>query len=378
MDSTTEEPSALAAEFFEQPQSLFTQPAPQPSLKHRIFIGPYGLRAGWGLLIFLALFAAGMSAIVLGHNLVKASDHQTAESQGKAPGKPAPAATPAKRDPTAPASVLDGVEQEGLALGAVFLASLLMAFIERRRFRAYGLGGQRPVGRFLVGAVWGLIALSLLVGTLRLLHLVSFDAQLDHGSQILGWGAAQLGLFLLVGLLEEFLFRGYLQFTLMRGLVGLGNRISATHGRSVAFWIATLITSALFFLAHTGNSGEDAVGLLLVFLAGVAFVTALWRTGSLWWAIGFHTAWDWSQSFLYGVPDSGMLVQGRLFATHAMGNPTLSGGTDGPEGSVFCIPILLLVIAVVFFLTKPSPQPELEQRPASSTLPQKLPVTLEA
>jgi hypothetical protein len=249
--------------------------------------------------------------------------------------------------------------------------------IERRRFTAYGLGGQRPAGRFLVGAVWGVAALSLLVGTLRALHLVSFDAQLDHGWQIFGWGGAQLIGFLFVGLLEEYLFRGYLQFTLTRGLVGLANLISRPHARSIAFWMATVITSGLFFLAHTGNTGEDKLGLLLVFLAGVSFVVALWRTGSLWWAIGFHMAWDWSQSFLYGVPDSGLIVQGRLFATHAMGNPLLSGGADGPEGSVFCIPILLLVIAVLFLFTRPSPQPALETRSGIEP-PIQQPVTLEA
>jgi hypothetical protein len=72
-------------------------------------------------------------------------------------------------------------------------------------------------------------------------------------------------------------------------------------------------------------------------------------------------AWDWAQSFLYGVPDSGLLLQGRLFATHAHGNPLLSGGTDGPEGSILCIPIMLLVIVVLLF-TRSSPQPGLETK----------------
>jgi hypothetical protein len=70
-------------------------------------------------------------------------------------------------------------------------------------------------------------------------------------------------------------------------------------------------------------------------------------------------------------------VQGRLFATHAMGNPLLSGGTDGPEGSVFCIPILLLVIAVLFLFTQPSPQPEMEMKSKDDSLARQ-PITLEA
>jgi membrane protease YdiL (CAAX protease family) len=355
MDSTIEQ---FPAQTETDPQGLSIEPQP-PSLARRVFIGPFGLRAGWGLLIYFAILLSIVFTVrtVHGHFKAKARDAEVAADH--AAGRPAPPAH-AKPDPRAPMSVAGGLVQDGVTFAVIFLLSLVMAAIERRRFTAYGLGGRRSFGRFLIGAVWGLIALSLLVGALRVLHLVSFDAQLDHGWQILGWGGAQLVGFLFVGLVEEYMFRGYLQFTLTRGMVGLGNLISRGHGRSIGFWIATFITSGLFFLAHIGNDGEDKVGLVLVFVAGVTFVVALWRTGSLWWAIGFHMAWDWSQSFLYGVPDSGLLIQGRLFATHAAGNPLLSGGADGPEGSLLGIPVLLLVIVVLVFFTSPSPQPALE------------------
>ena len=87
-------------------------------------------------------------------------------------------------------------------------------------------------------------------------------------------------------------------------------------------------------------------------LAGAVFAFSLYRTGSLWWAIGFHTSWDWAQSFLYGVPDSGTMVQNHLYATHPFGNPLLSGATTGPEGSLLVLPTLLLV-ALVIHLTLP-------------------------
>jgi hypothetical protein len=374
MDSTTEQ--------LPPQNSLATETIPycsgfpkRPSTAHRVFIGPYGLRAGWGLLIYFSIIFSIIFTVRAVHQQYKVRAHQAEVAAAQAAGKPAPVAAP-KPDPSAPEPVLPGMAQEGITFCVVLLISLLMAVIERRRISAYGLGGERSIRRFLVGSVWGFAALSLLVGTLRAFHLVAFDKQLDHGWDTLGWGAAQLATFLFVGLLEEYMFRGYLQFTLTRGLVGLGNLISRPHARAIAFWTATLITSGLFFLAHMQNNGETAVGLIIVFLAGVAFVVALWRTGSLWWAIGFHMAWDWSQSFLYGVPDSGTLIQGRLFATHAIGNPILSGGTDGPEGSIYCIPILLLVIVVLYF-TKPSPLPPLETKAsAPSIVP--MPVTLEA
>ena len=103
----------------------------------------------------------------------------------------------------------------------------------------------------------------------------------------------------------------------------------------------------LFGLSHSGNPGESPIGMLSAGLAGVVFCFSLWRTGSLWWAIGFHTSWDWAQSFLYGVADSGMMVQHHLLATHAVGKPILSGGTTGPEGSSFILGVFVLIVAII-------------------------------
>ncbi len=178
---------------------------------------------------------------------------------------------------------------------------------------------------------------------MRALHLLTFDGQLLHGAAIARYGLGWLATFALVGLFEEFLFRGYIQYTLTRGLLSLARRIAPAHERAAAFWMSAVIWSLLFFCVHMGNAGEDPVGLAMVFVAGIVFSYALWRTGSLWWGIGFHMTWDWAQSFLYGVPDSGILSQGRLFATHATGRPLLSGGPAGPEGSILVLPILLLV-----------------------------------
>jgi uncharacterized protein len=81
----------------------------------------------------------------------------------------------------------------------------------------------------------------------------------------------------------------------------------------------------------------------------MVFCLSLWRSGSLWWAIGFHASWDWGQSFLYGVADSGLMVQHHLFATHPEGKPILSGGSTGPEGSIYVLAVLALVVLIIFF-----------------------------
>jgi membrane protease YdiL (CAAX protease family) len=330
---------------------------------HSILYGTFGLRAGWSLLIYFSMIAiiAGIGFGVV--HQIKVQRQKAASIEAARTGKPAPPLDPLtpKADPSHPAPLSGIILSETVTFGVLFLLSWIMSLIEQRNVSVFGLGGgSRSPARFLVGAVWGLGAMGVLILILYSFHLLTFETRLDHGASIVFWGAMQFIAFLLVGLTEEYMFRGYIQFTLTRGLVSVGRLIAPQHARAIAFWIAAILTSALFLQAHTNNTGENALGLLQVFLAGVVLVVALWRTGSLWWAIGFHTTWDWSQSFLYGVPDSGGLMQGRLFATHALGSRIYSGGTAGPEGSILCIPVLLCVIAALLFVTPASQQPPLE------------------
>ena len=116
------------------------------------------------------------------------------------------------------------------------------------------------------------------------------------------------------------------------------------HSAALGFWTAALVFSILFGLGHGKNPGESPIGLLSAGLAAMVFCLSLWRTGSLWWAIGFHASWDWAQSFLYGVADSGIMVQHHLLSTHPIGKPILSGGATGPEGSIFILAIMVLII----------------------------------
>ena len=111
-----------------------------------------------------------------------------------------------------------------------------------------------------------------------------------------------------------------------------------------AFWYATWVTSTLFGLVHTGNGGENWIGIFQAAFVGVVFCTSIRVTGSAWWAIGFHAAWDWAETYFYGTPDSGMVGQGHLLNTTAAGNPLWSGGASGPEGSVLTSVVLLLSI----------------------------------
>ena len=356
MSSFESEPTLVPAPIYS-----VTPPPSQPY----VLVGPLGMRAGWGILIFS--LTAVLLGVVLFLGLAKGTGRlQQFQAQSRQARAASDRAKAAHTPPAAqPLTVSLSLLQESASVGAVLLAAFGVSFLERRRFGVYGLGSQH--GRDLIpGAVCGFVAISILIGLLRGFHLLVFDRQLLHGAAILRFGLAWLSLFLLVGIFEEFLFRGYIQFTLMRGLLGLGRRLSPRHERLFAFWASAVLWSLLFFAVHIGNSGENPAGLAGVFLAGILFSYALWRTGSLWWGVGFHMMWDWSQSFLFGVPDSGTLSVGRLFATHSAGKVLLSGGVDGPEASLLMIPVLLGVF-VILRLRPQAAQPPVAPEPFSAS-----------
>ncbi len=363
------ESAALSTTPADEITSPILPSAPSFTLR-AIFLGSDGLRAGWSLLLYIVLLGSLMAGgifIVSPQRLQPAVTQPNSAAQPNATAQPKPQSSkpsaPAPPVLLSPKAVLLG---EGTALLSVLIATWLMGKIERRPNSAYGLGGKRRLPNFLSGLAWGVALLSLLVFTLRAAGLLVFDTRLLFDVSALRFAALWLSGFLLVGLFEETFFRGYLQFTLARGINGiygwLHTRYSCKQNahwiniNAPGFWTAALLLSFGFGFSHRTNPGESPIGLVAAALIAVVFCLSLWRTGSLWWAIGFHAAWDWAQSFLYGVADSGMMVQGHLFATRPAGRVLLSGGLTGPEGSLFILPIVAATAAVIV-LTLPNVHP---------------------
>jgi hypothetical protein len=224
-----------------------------------------------------------------------------------------------------------------------------MSRIEDRSVFDYGLARTPRRMRLLsFGALMGLIFQSLLVVILWSTHHLMFAGVLLRPLSAVRYGVGWAVVLLGVGFFEEFLFRGYLQFGLTRCVADLVHHISPAnrHTEAISFWSAAVITSFAFGFVHGFNPGESPIGILCAGSAGLMFAFSLWRTGSLWWAIGLHAAWDWAQSFLFGVADSGSISTHRLLSTHPAGPTWASGGATGPEGSIFVLPVVVAIVLI--------------------------------
>ena len=219
-----------------------------------------------------------------------------------------------------------------LELAEVLLFAWGASILERRPFGAYGLPWRLALrARFWWGAAIGMGSLTALVLALAAAGGLTLALPADAGPMALLVGAGYLLLFIVLGLREEFLYRGY----------GL-----STLAGQVGFWPAAVVTSAWFVSTHAGTSAESALGLTSVAIFGVFACLLLRRTGNLWMPIGFHAAWDWGETFLFGVADSGhAAAPGHFFtATVSKGAPAwLSGAATGPEGSVLCVVLIAML-----------------------------------
>jgi len=285
------------------------------SLLRNIFIGTDGLRSAWRVLLFFACLAAVIFLLV-------AAIRAAIEALGTLPPSQSTTfVTPGR-----------GLLNEAVVLMGVLFTSAIFARFERRSFAAYGLPFRGAFGaKFWEGMLWGLVLVSVVLLVLRATGNFYF------GTTILRWphAAAFAGLwavyFIIVGVAEEFAFRGYPLFTLGRGL---------------SFPAAAALLAFLFGAVHLANAKENWLGAVSIVVVGLLLAFTLRRTGSLWFAVGMHASWDWGQSFLYGVPDSGVGFAGHLLNPSLQGSKWMTGGSVGPEASI----VTLLGYGFVFVL----------------------------
>jgi CAAX protease family protein len=281
------------------------------SATRRLANGPAGRRVVWLLLVcMVGVFAVGSSRHWFPTEWV---------------GPIGAMATPAS-------VILKELPQVFLVLTVTFV----IGYIKHTSVAVYGLPIQGMFGKeFWLGAGWGFVMLSATIGLMAATHSYKLDSVVLSSLEILTYGLLWVAAFLLVGVAEEVAFRGYLQYTLTTRM---------------GFWPAAIVTCLFFAFAHRNNSGENWMGLANIALIGVFACLTLRRTGSLWFAIGWHMAFDWGESFFYSVPNSGSLLAGHLLNASFSGNSWLTGGTVGPEASVFNVVTTVIGTALFAFV----------------------------
>jgi membrane protease YdiL (CAAX protease family) len=260
-----------------------------------VFFNARGLRAGWRLLLFLAIFAA--LSFVTDWTLTKVFQ-------------------PQQRPFLDPVSF---IEAEAVSLALTLIVTSIMGRLERRHLRQCGIPGLRETfGRqFWQGIAWGVVSASMLFGL-----IAAFG-----GYRILGLAIHSTELWYFIA--EELQFRAYLL---------------ATTADGIGFWAAAILLSVgfgalhYFFKPHERWEDFASTGLLGLFMC-----FTLRRTGSLAFAIGFHAAFDFANLFLWSGQNAGEYAVGHLLQTSWTGPQWVTGGLLGPEASRLIFPLIAIM-----------------------------------
>jgi len=221
------------------------------------------------------------------------------------------------------------------------LCTLPFALYEHRSVDSYGISIGRALDwLFLEGLASGVVMTGFVA--LGMLFLGGMQVHgLALATNMLAISAlAWLGANILVGIGEEYFFRGYFLQSLWK---------------SIGFWPASIIVSLLFAADHyffkTGENIWDVITLVSISLL---MCYSVLKTGGLWFAIGSHVAFDFVQLFVIGTPNGSKLPEGRLLNVTFHGPAWLTGGVLGTEASWLMYPAIALVWLYVWWRYRPT------------------------
>ena len=193
--------------------------------------------------------------------------------------------------------------------------------------------------RLLLGAVAGfsiIVVVSAIEYQLGWLHFVGIDTSLHRGLSKTLWMVLALSPSLAVGFAEELAFRGY---------------IFRTLGERMPVWAAALLMSVLFAVLHFSLGGFNVAFVVSVIVVSLMFLALRFASGSLWFPVGFHGAWDWTQTYFVGLATTG--TQGydpALIQVRQSGPSFWVGDQQAIESGLLfiLIALCLLVLALVY------------------------------
>ena len=219
--------------------------------------------------------------------------------------------------------------------GGIWLVLFLNALIKKNRplFKAYGIGCK------------GNNALNLLIGYLIGIGMNGLAILLAwmHGDIKMYFDRFELIPFLILfaavfvqSAAEELVCRGFIY-----------QRVLRTYRNK--YWLAVIINSVFFGLIHLGNDGVTVMAIVDLIVTGLLFSAMVYYFDSLWMAMAVHAGWNFTQSILAGLPNSGNVVPYSVFkldAATARDSFFYNVGF-GVEGTIPAIAIQLVVLAAI-------------------------------
>lgn len=231
----------------------------------------------------------------------------------------------------------------------ILLSILYCRTIEHRSYGSMGFRKEKAFPRYLTGLLIGAAMMSIIVGISVLTGVSGIKIS---GSIKTGMILVYFFGFLIQGMSEEVMFRGYFMTT-------IGGKHSALT--------AIAISSVAFAAAHLANPGISVLAFINLILFGAFAGLYIICFDDIWGAAAIHSIWNFTQGNIFGISVSGTGENDSVFRTTAISEKAwLSGGKFGIEGSIFTTIILAAAIVIVLLcISKKQNIPEAEETSAA-------------
>ena len=122
--------------------------------------------------------------------------------------------------------------------------------------------------------------------------------------------------------------------------------------------VAILINSLVFMSMHMLNPGFTVAAGSQIFLVAIIFSLFVYYYDGIWVAFWFHTAWNYTQNIIFGLPNSGIVSEYSIFRLEAASarNGLFYNVNFGVEGSIGASLVLLVVIIVMIVINRGKPE----------------------
>ncbi|MDO5455988.1 MAG: type II CAAX endopeptidase family protein [Eubacteriales bacterium] len=224
-----------------------------------------------------------------------------------------------------------------LAFFGVWIMFFLNALLRKNRplLKAYGpgLSGNR-IPELAVGLLTGF-------GMNGLLILFA----MMHGDIHLYFDRFNIGAFLILfaavfiqSAAEEIMCRGFIYHRVLRTYRG-------------QYLAAALVNGIFFGLIHITNEGATPVAIIDIIICGIQYSAMVYYFDSVWMTMGAHAGWNFTQSILAGLPNSGTVFPYSIFRLDAATAASsffydVGFGVEGTIPAVI-LEILVLVLIIV-------------------------------
>ena len=123
-------------------------------------------------------------------------------------------------------------------------------------------------------------------------------------------------------------------------------------------WVSIIANGIFFGLLHAFNPGVSVMAIVGIAICGVSYSIVRWYTGSIWIPMGIHTMWNFTQNFIFGLPNSGIVSEYSIFRLEAASarNGLFYNVNFGVEGSIGSSLVLIVVIIVMIIINRNKPE----------------------